>query len=94
VLEYARSPGGLGKAVAGEAVRPERYELARLDVAYKARSQQVQGAGLGGEDPVVADAAERERLWKEITALHPRYAAYQRRTSREIPVVLLRPDGS
>jgi deazaflavin-dependent oxidoreductase (nitroreductase family) len=42
----------------------------------------------------VADAAERERLWKEITALHPRYAAYQRRTSREIPVVLLRPTGS
>jgi deazaflavin-dependent oxidoreductase (nitroreductase family) len=42
----------------------------------------------------VADAAERERLWKEITASHPRYAAYQRRTSREIPVVLLRPAGS
>ncbi|HSU11268.1 MAG TPA: nitroreductase/quinone reductase family protein [Pseudonocardia sp.] len=42
----------------------------------------------------VADAAERERLWKEITALQPRYAAYQRRTSREIPVVLLRPTGS
>ena len=42
----------------------------------------------------VADAAERERLWTEITASHPRYAAYQRRTSREIPVVLLRPAGS
>jgi len=42
----------------------------------------------------VADAAERERLWTEITASHPRYAAYQRRTSREIPVVLLRPVGS
>jgi deazaflavin-dependent oxidoreductase (nitroreductase family) len=42
----------------------------------------------------VADAAERERLWTEITTFHPRYAAYQRRTSREIPVVLLRPAGS
>ena len=42
----------------------------------------------------VADAAERERLWAEITRFHPRYAAYQRRTSREIPVVLLRPAGS
>jgi deazaflavin-dependent oxidoreductase (nitroreductase family) len=42
----------------------------------------------------VADAAERERLWTEIAASHPRYAAYQRRTSREIPVVLLRPVGS
>jgi len=39
----------------------------------------------------VAAAAERERLWKEITAFHPRYAGYQRRTSREIPVVLLLP---
>jgi len=26
-----------------------------------------------------------------ITTFHPRYAAYQRRTSREIPVVLLLP---
>lgn len=39
----------------------------------------------------VAEGAERERLWKEITTHHPRYAAYQRRTSREIPVVLLVP---
>jgi deazaflavin-dependent oxidoreductase (nitroreductase family) len=39
----------------------------------------------------VAAAAERERLWKEIIAFHPRYAGYQRRTSREIPVVLLLP---
>ena len=43
----------------------------------------------------VADGAERERLWTEITTFHPRYAAYQRRTTREIPVVLLlrRPTG-
>ena len=39
----------------------------------------------------VAEGAERERLWKKITAFHPRYAAYQRRTSREIPVVVLPP---
>jgi deazaflavin-dependent oxidoreductase (nitroreductase family) len=39
----------------------------------------------------VAEGAERERLWTQITAFHPRYAAYQRRTSREIPVVLLSP---
>jgi deazaflavin-dependent oxidoreductase (nitroreductase family) len=39
----------------------------------------------------VADGAERERLWTEITTFHPRYAAYQRRTTREIPVVLLLP---
>jgi deazaflavin-dependent oxidoreductase (nitroreductase family) len=39
----------------------------------------------------VAEGAERERLWTEITTFHPRYATYQRRTSREIPVVVLRP---
>ena len=39
----------------------------------------------------VAERAERERLWEEITAFHPRYAGYQRRTSREFPVVLLLP---
>jgi len=39
----------------------------------------------------VADGSERERLWTEITTFHPRYAAYQRRTTREIPVVLLLP---
>jgi deazaflavin-dependent oxidoreductase (nitroreductase family) len=41
----------------------------------------------------VAESAERERLWRQITTTNPRYAAYQRRTSREIPVVLLVPSG-
>lgn len=39
----------------------------------------------------VADAAERERLWPIIAAKHGRYAGYQKRTDREIPVVLLEP---
>ena len=29
------------------------------------------------------------RLWREITARFPGYAAYQRRTTRPIPVVIL-----
>ncbi|MDM7829925.1 nitroreductase/quinone reductase family protein [Cellulomonas edaphi] len=37
----------------------------------------------------VADADERARLWPAITAGSPHYAAYQQRTTREIPVVLL-----
>ena len=32
---------------------------------------------------------ERARLWPMITATHPGYAAYARRTARPIPVVLL-----
>ncbi len=39
----------------------------------------------------VADAAERERLWPLLTAYNPPYAAYERKTERTIPVVLLRP---
>lgn len=39
----------------------------------------------------IAEGPERERLWGRITVSNPRYAAYQRKTSREIPVVVLDP---
>jgi hypothetical protein len=32
-----------------------------------------------------------EELWPKITAAHSNYAGYQRRTDREIPVVVLEP---
>jgi deazaflavin-dependent oxidoreductase (nitroreductase family) len=41
-----------------------------------------------------ASAAERARLWPEIVATHDGYAAYQRRTARRIPVVILTPEGT
>ena len=34
---------------------------------------------------------ERVRLWAEVTARAPGYLDYERRTSRQIPVVLLEP---
>ena len=39
------------------------------------------------------DAAgeERERLWAQMVALYPNYAEYQKKTSRQIPVVVLEP---
>lgn len=43
---------------------------------------------------VLAETAgpeERARLWPLITAMYPLYDSYQRRTSREIPVVVLKP---
>lgn len=49
----------------------------------------------GDEDEVVARTAsgeERARLWREAVALYPAYADYQRRTRRELPVVVLEPD--
>ena len=39
----------------------------------------------------VATPAERARMWPEITGRFQNYANYQKRTSREIPLVLLRP---
>jgi deazaflavin-dependent oxidoreductase (nitroreductase family) len=34
---------------------------------------------------------ERTRLWSEVTARAPGYLEYERRTAREIPVVILEP---
>jgi deazaflavin-dependent oxidoreductase (nitroreductase family) len=40
-----------------------------------------------------AGAEERTRLWKTMTAIWPDYDAYQARTDREIPVVVLERAG-
>jgi hypothetical protein len=37
------------------------------------------------------EGEERERLWKQMTAVYPTYEDYQRRTDRRIPVILLEP---
>jgi F420H(2)-dependent quinone reductase len=39
----------------------------------------------------LATATERSRLWPRIVRLYRGYAAYQRRTKREIPLVILEP---
>ena len=39
----------------------------------------------------IADADERARMWPKITAVYENYAAYQRRTQREIPLVVIEP---
>lgn len=36
---------------------------------------------------------ERARLWPGVVAAYPGYAAYQRRTDREIPLVICEPAG-
>jgi deazaflavin-dependent oxidoreductase (nitroreductase family) len=42
----------------------------------------------------VANAAERERLWPEAVKTYSGYSDYQRRTDREIPLVILEPTGA
>ena len=39
----------------------------------------------------VTEGDERTRLWETLTAEHANYAGYQRKTSRQIPVVMLEP---
>lgn len=39
----------------------------------------------------IVDAEERDRLWPRLVEIWPDYAAYQARTERSIPVILLRP---
>jgi deazaflavin-dependent oxidoreductase (nitroreductase family) len=39
----------------------------------------------------VTEGDERTRLWETLTAKHANYAGYQRKTSRQIPVVMLEP---
>ena len=38
-----------------------------------------------------ADDEERSRLWKMITTANPAFAAYEDKTTRTIPVVILTP---
>jgi deazaflavin-dependent oxidoreductase (nitroreductase family) len=51
---------------------------------------------VGPEPPIrmtaeIADSNERARIWPIIANKHRNYAGYQRKTEREIPLVLLRP---
>ena len=39
----------------------------------------------------VATPAQRKRLWPKVVDLYSGYAGYQRRTDREIPLVILKP---
>ena len=39
----------------------------------------------------VASVEEKNRLWPKLVDIYPPYEAYQKRTSRQIPVVLLTP---
>lgn len=39
----------------------------------------------------IADAAEKDQLWPEVVSMYKGYAAYQRRTDRDIPLVILDP---
>lgn len=39
----------------------------------------------------VVEGDEKRRLWVRLVEMYPPYESYQRRTDREIPVIILRP---
>jgi deazaflavin-dependent oxidoreductase (nitroreductase family) len=53
---------------------------------------------VGGEKRAVvaeqADTEEKARLWPRLVEMYPSYGTYQSRTSREIPVVILRRESA
>lgn len=44
--------------------------------------------------PLVASGEERAQYWSRVNEIYPDYDAYQERTDREIPVVVMSPEGS
>jgi deazaflavin-dependent oxidoreductase (nitroreductase family) len=74
----------------GDDRNPQWYEnlCANPDVELSVRGTTKQFRARTASD------AEKQELWPEIVASYPGYAAYQRRTSRNIPVVICEPvDG-
>jgi deazaflavin-dependent oxidoreductase (nitroreductase family) len=41
-----------------------------------------------------ASPEEKARLWPKLVEMYPSYEDYQRKTDREIPVVILHPEGN
>ena len=88
-LIYARD-GGDYVIVASKGGAPEHPGWYRNLLAHPDIEIQVRGDVI----PVrahTATAAEKARVWPLMTAQWPDYDAYQKKTPREIPVVLLSP---
>jgi deazaflavin-dependent oxidoreductase (nitroreductase family) len=72
----------------GDDRHPDWYLNLRADPAVRVA---VQGAPPAPMRAVIAGPEQRARLWPAVVGKFPHYGGYQRRTSREIPLVLLTP---
>jgi deazaflavin-dependent oxidoreductase (nitroreductase family) len=65
---------------------------------YNLKANPAASVELKGEKRAVtarqATAEERERLWPLVVEMYSDYAVYQTRTEREIPVMILEPNGA
>jgi deazaflavin-dependent oxidoreductase (nitroreductase family) len=62
-----------------------------LNLRAEPRATVGQGARQRDVRAVEVAGAERERLWALVVEAFPMYAAYQRRTTRRIPLFVLEP---
>lgn len=74
----------------GQAAHPAWY----LNLRDNPRVAIQLGAETRAMVAATAEGEERERLWSQLVRDYPYFAEHQRKTSREIPVVLLRPATS
>ncbi len=88
-LIYSETDGGyvVIASKGGAPTHPAWY--LNLDADPKVRIQ----VGAERMDAIArtASGAERQRLWQQMVDLYDPYTAYQERTEREIPVVVLEP---
>jgi deazaflavin-dependent oxidoreductase (nitroreductase family) len=88
-LGYFEEDGGyvITASNAGMDTHPAWYHNLRSDphatIEVNDRQVEVQAEVVGEE--------QRDRLWKKLITLSPGYAGYETKTSRKIPLVLLRP---
>ena len=75
--------------VIGSASGAERHPAWVLNLIANPRVTVQYRADSGPADAQVLADGERQATWERITAEAPWYAAYQRRTSREIPLIRL-----
>jgi deazaflavin-dependent oxidoreductase (nitroreductase family) len=85
-------PDGPDLLVVASAGGADRNPAWFLNLQADPRVEVQRGARRETRRAEVAGSAERARLWPRLQELNPAYRAYQARTQREIPVVILRAD--
>jgi deazaflavin-dependent oxidoreductase (nitroreductase family) len=88
-LQYFRD--GEDLAVVGSNAGDDRHPAWWLNLQAHPEAKVQIGAGNRPVQARLATPEEKARIWPEVTAVYPGYDEYQTRTSREIPLVLLRP---
>lgn len=74
----------------GDDISPDWFHNLRADPSVEVSYQH------GAKQPMTARVLtpqERDRRWPQVVAAYPGYETYQKRTARQIPLVLLSPRG-